>query len=229
MPNKTGKLFVVGLPIGNLGDITERAISILKEVDIVLCEDTRRTGELLKKFGFKKRLLSYHEHNEKERTREVIGFLLQGKNIALVSDAGMPCISDPGYRLVRSARMKNVEVVPVPGPSAITAALSVSGLPTDSFVFEGFLPKKRGKFLSKLKEISNEDRTVILFESVHRIEQTLNSLMDLIGDKEIFVAREMTKVHETYYFGRISDLLRTIVKKGEFVIVIPGRRFRENE
>lgn len=229
MQGNTGTLFVVGLPIGNLGDVTERALKTLEEVDIVLCEDTRRTGNLLKKFGFKKRLLSYHEHNEQQRAKEVIDLLQQGKDIALVSDAGVPCISDPGYRLVRLARETGIRVIPIPGPSAITAALSVSGLPTDRFVFEGFLPKKKSKHLSKIKDIARENRTVIIFESVHRIEKTLQTLLDVIGDTEIFVGREMTKMHETYYYGKVTDVLKQLVKKGEFVIVIPGRRFRKHE
>ncbi len=223
-----GKLYVVAVPIGNLGDMTPRAIETLQNVDVILCEDTRNTRKLLAHFGVHRPLKSYHEHNEQERAAEVLQWLQEGQQVALVSDAGVPCISDPGYRLVRLARTHGIPVIPIPGVSAVTAALSVAGLPTDRFVFEGFLPRKSGKLRTRLQELAQEDRTIVLFESVHRIEKTLQAIQEVFGDVEIFVAREMTKLHESYYFGRISDLQNEIVKKGEFVLVIPGRKFRES-
>ena len=224
----TGSLYVVAVPIGNLGDITQRALETLRAVDVILCEDTRNTRKLLSHFDIQKPLRSYHEHNERQRASEVLKWLQQGQHVALVSDAGVPCISDPGYRLVRLARTHGIPVIPIPGVSAVTAALSVAGLPTDRFVFEGFLPKKPGKLRTRLEELKQEDRTLVLFESVHRIQKTLQAIQEIFGDIEIFVAREMTKLHESYYFGRISDLLSQITWKGEFVLVIPGRKFREN-
>ncbi len=219
-----GKIYVVATPIGNMKDITLRAIDVLKEVDLILCEDTRRTRPLLTHYGISNELLSYNEHNERERIPKIIELLESGHDIALVSDAGTPGISDPGYRLVREARIRGVNVVPVPGPSAVIAALSVSGLPTDRFVFEGFLPRKKNRRLKRLEFLKNEDRTIIIYESVHRIERTLHEILDIMGDREVALCRELTKLHEEVKFGKLSEILSCeIKKKGEFVIVLRGK------
>ena len=218
-----GKLYVVATPIGNIKDITLRALEVLKEVDLILCEDTRRTRPLLSHYGISNELLSYNEHNERERIPRIIEVLEQGQDVALVSDAGTPGISDPGYRLVREARLKGFEVITVPGPSAIIAALSISGLPTDRFVFEGFLPRKKSKRLKRLEFLKKEDRTIIIYESVHRIERTLHEILEIMGDREVALCRELTKVHEEVKFGMLSKIIEEgFTLKGEFVIVIRG-------
>ena len=218
-----GKLFVVATPIGNIKDITLRALETLKEVDLILCEDTRRTRPLLSHYGISNELLSYNEHNERERIPYVVEMLEQGHDVALVSDAGTPGISDPGYRLVREARLRDFEVVSIPGPSAIIAALSISGLPTDRFVFEGFLPRKKSRRLKRLEFLKKEDRTIIIYESVHRIERTLHEILEIMGDREVALCRELTKVHEEVKFGMLSEIIKKgFTKKGEFVIVLRG-------
>ncbi len=221
----SGRLFVVGTPIGNLEDITFRAVRVLREVHVVACEDTRRARILFQHYGIDTPTISYNEHNEHRRIPELIERLRNGEDIALLSDAGMPTISDPGYRLVHAVREAGMEVVSVPGPSAVTAALSVSGLPTDRFIFEGFLPRKKGKREKKLLEIRDEVRTVVIFESVHRIERTLQEMLEVLGpDRKIAVCRELTKMFEEVLYGRIEDVLRDFrVKKGEFVVVIGGK------
>ncbi len=221
---KEGILYVIGGPIGNLEDITLRALEVLRSLDVLLCEDTRRTRIILEKYGIKVKTLSYNEHNENKRIPEVIELLEAGLKVGIMSDAGTPCISDPGYRLVREARKRGINVSPIPGPSAVVAALSVSGLPTDSFVFEGFLPRKKEKRKKKLQELAEERRTVVIYESVHRIERLLDELQEIFGDREVCLARELTKLHEEVLFGRLSEVrekLKTV--KGEFVITIKGR------
>ncbi len=220
-----GRLFVVGTPIGNLEDITFRAVKTLKEVDLIACEDTRRAKILLQHYGIDTPTVSYNEHNERQRIPELIEKMKAGSSIALLSDAGMPTISDPGYRLVRAARDAEIQVISVPGPSAVTAALSVSGLPTDRFIFEGFLPRKKGKRERKIMEFRDETRTVVIFESVHRIERTLHELAELLGrDRKIAVCRELTKIFEEVIYGSIGEVIEKLkVKKGEFVIVIGGK------
>ncbi len=224
----SGKLFVVGTPIGNLEDITFRAVRVLKEVDLIACEDTRRARILLQHYSIDTPTISYNEHNERKRIPELLQKLKSGVDVALLSDAGMPTISDPGYRLVHAAREEGIEVVSVPGPSAVTAALSVSGLPTDRFVFEGFLPRKKGKREKKLAEIRDETRTVVIFESVHRIQRTLEEMLSVLGpERKIAVCRELTKVFEEVIYGSIAEVIEKFeVKKGEFVIVIGGRETR---
>ena len=218
-----GKLFVVATPIGNIKDITLRALETLKEVDLILCEDTRRTRPLLSHYGISNELLSYNEHNERERIPFVVEMLEQGHDVALVSDAGTPGISDPGYRLVREARLRGFEVLSIPGPSAIIAALSISGLPTDRFVFEGFLPRKKSRRLKRLEFLKKEDRTIIIYESVHRIERTLHEILEIMGDREVALCRELTKVHEEVKFGMLSKIIKKgFTAKGEFVIVLRG-------
>ncbi len=221
---KEGILYVIGGPIGNLEDITLRALKVLRSLDVLLCEDTRRTRIILDKYRIKVKTLSYNEHNEIKRIPEVMELLEAGHKVGIMSDAGTPCISDPGYRLVREARKRGFKVSPIPGPSAVVAALSVSGLPTDSFAFEGFLPRKKEKRRKKLQELAEERRTVVIYESVHRIERLLEELQEIFGDREVCLARELTKLHEEVLFGKLSEVrekLKTV--KGEFVITIKGR------
>ncbi len=216
-----GKLFVVAVPIGNLEDITFRAVRILKEVDAILCEDTRRARILLGRYGITgKKLISYYEGNERRRSLEALDMLTQGLNLALITDAGTPTISDPGYRVVRLCRENGIEVIPVPGPSALISALSVSGIETDRFVFLGFPPKKLTRLKKLLEEFRNFEGSIVIYESVHRIERTLEIILDVLGDRRVFVAREMTKLHEEYIFGWLSEVKDRISAKGEFVIVI---------
>ncbi|MEO0249639.1 MAG: 16S rRNA (cytidine(1402)-2'-O)-methyltransferase [candidate division WOR-3 bacterium] len=219
-----GNLFVVATPIGNLEDITLRAIRVLRETEVIACEDTRRTRKILSHHGIHgKTLISYHEGNERERAQELIGILREGRDVALVSDSGTPCVSDPGYRITRAAAENSIRVVPIPGPSAAIAALSASGLPTDRFAFEGFLPRKKGRLKKRLSELVSEERTIIIYESVHRIGTTLAELAKAFGDREAVIFREMTKAHEETMRGRLSELAeRKFPQKGEFVMVIRG-------
>jgi len=210
-------LFVVATPIGNLQDVSLRSLEILKSVDLVLAEDTRVTKKLLNKFEIKTRLLSYHQHSKLNKVEHIINLLVQGKDLALVSDAGTPGISDPGNKLVREAVLKEIRVIPIPGPSASISALSVSGFPTDKFVFLGFPPQKK-KRQSFFKEVLESKYPVVLYESKHRILKTLKELQD----REIVLARELTKVFETIYRGKANEIdLKEI--KGEFVIVVNKR------
>jgi len=224
----SGTLFIVATPIGNLEDLTPRARNTFAEVDLVAVEDTRHTGRLLSHIGVKTRLLALHEHNEEKVVSSVISVLESGQSVALVSDAGTPLLSDPGFRLVRAAQLRSIVVSPVPGASAITAALSVAGLPTDRFCFEGFLPAKKGARLAALNLISRETRTLVFFESVHRVVETLADMCDVFGAERLaFVGRELTKLHEQCIQGTLQSLHasvvdKTIVSKGEFVIVIAG-------
>jgi len=222
----TGTLFLVATPIGNLADISQRALSILDAVDLIAAEDTRHTRKLLSHYQIKAQLISYHEHNERERAEELLGFLQSGQDIALVSDAGTPGISDPGYRLVHLCREAGIVVSPVPGPTAVIAALSVSGLPTDQFYFGGFLPVKEGKkrtFLAKLKDLP---ATLVFYEAPQRVLKTLQILQEVLGDRQAVLLRELTKVHEEFLGGCCSDLQQLWsqqARKGEVVIVVAGQ------
>lgn len=219
-----GKLYIVSTPIGNYDDMTFRAIKTLKEVDLIACEDTRKTGILLKHFEIGSKLMSYHDHNENYKGDLIISKLESGENIAVVSDAGTPCISDPGFKIVRSAREKGIEVIGVPGVSAAINALVISGMPTDSFVFEGFLPHKKGR-QTKLKRIAEEKRTIIVYESVHRIIKLIEELCIVIPDRKICVLREMTKIYEEHICGEPETILAKLKEKtpkGEFVVIIEG-------
>ena len=224
----SGTLFVVATPIGNLEDLTPRAQQTLAAVDLVAAEDTRHTRRLLITIGAKPGLLSLHDHNEEQAVHGIIESLKDGKDVALVSDAGTPLVSDPGYRLVRAAHEHGIVVVPMPGPSALTAALSVAGLPTDRFCFEGFAPPKRAARRQWLQGLAKEERTLVLYESVHRIKDCLADLTDIFGaDRNAFIGRELTKMHEQCVqetLGRLQQLVESgeIVGKGEFVIVIDG-------
>ncbi len=220
-----GALYVVATPIGNLEDITLRALRILKSVDIIAAEDTRKTRILLNHYGIQKELLSYYQFNESKRIPEIINILKSGKSVAVVSDAGTPGISDPAYRLVKKAIEEKIRIIPIPGASAFLSALVVSGLPTDSFVFEGFLPHKKGR-KTKLEKIKSETRTIILYESPHRILKTLYEILEIIGDRKITIAREITKMFEQVIYGKVSDVIKHLESKtiqGEFVIILAGK------
>lgn len=214
-----GKLFVVATPIGNLGDITLRALETLKTVDVIACEDTRHTLQLLNHFEIKKPLVSYHQHSKDSKVDQIISTIIDGKNVAIVTDAGTPGVSDPGEYLIRAAIEKEIEVEPIPGVSAAVTALSISGLSTDEFVFIGFLPHKKGR-QTKLKQIALEKRTIILYESPFRIIKLLNELLEFVGDREVSVSRELTKKFEQTYRGKITEVLPKIKEKGEFVVII---------
>ncbi len=209
-------LYVVATPIGNLEDITLRALRVLKEVDLIACEDTRQTRKLLDHYGIQTRTISYHEHNEMTRAAELIVNLEQGGRLALVSDAGMPCISDPGYRLITLAIRHHVPVIPVPGASAFVAALVASGLPTDSFKFNGFLPARRGQRRNELEKVRDASRTVIYYEAPHRIIETLGDVVAVMGgSRHVVIAREVTKLHEEFIRGRADEVLEQLRERGD--------------
>jgi 16S rRNA (cytidine1402-2'-O)-methyltransferase len=223
MPRAT--LYVVATPIGNLEDITLRALRVLKEVDVIAAEDTRHTQILLSHHGIRTPLTSYHEHNEKSKARQLLGRLERGESIALVSDAGTPVISDPGYRLVVEAVRVGIPVVPIPGASALTAVLSAGGLPTDRFVFEGFLPAKKRERRERLRALGSETRSLIIYEAPHRLTETLNDLIEILGDREIVLAREVSKLHEEFLRGRLTEVTKRIAGrdiKGEITLLIGG-------
>ncbi len=219
-----GKLFVVATPIGNLSDITFRAVETLKEVDFVAAEDTRTSSVLLKHYGISRPMISFHSYSGSNKARDIVERMTRGETAALITDAGTPGISDPGYTLVRDAVAAGVPVVPIPGATAFVAALSSSGLRTDRFVFEGFLPLKKGR-QKKLQQLSAEKRTIILYESPHRIEKTLSELTKHFGERKCVVSREITKIHESVYRGTFSEVLTMMgsgERRGEFVIIVEG-------
>lgn len=223
-----GILHVVATPIGNLGDLSPRAQEVLRSADAVCAEDTRHTRQLLAHFGIERPLLALHEHNEEAMAQRVVERLLAGQSLALVSDAGTPLVSDPGFRVVRAARAAGIRVSPVPGPSAIVAALSVAGLPSDRFAFEGFLPAKPAARRERLARLAGETRTLVFYESSHRIVESLADLRAAFGDERPAVlARELTKLFETVLDGTLDSLLATVradadQRKGEFVVVVQG-------
>ena len=221
----TGHLYVVGTPIGNLGDLSERARETLASVDLIAAEDTRRTGRLLEHLGVKVRMLSLFEGNERQRVDELLERLRDGATVALVSDAGMPAVSDPGFRLLRAAAEAGIEISVVPGPSAVTAALVVSGLPTDRWVFEGFLPRRPSERRARLRALAHDPRTVVLFESALRVVTLLRDVLVELGDRRAAVARELTKLHEEVLRGRVSEVLAALLAsepRGEMVVVLAG-------
>jgi 16S rRNA (cytidine1402-2'-O)-methyltransferase len=223
-PVERGTLYLVATPIGNLDDITYRAVKVLASVDLIAAEDTRKTKILLDHYSISKPMISYFSYNERHRTPQLMEKLLQGQSIALVSDAGTPGISDPAYHIVHSALASNIPVIPIPGPSAFVSALIVSGLPTDRFVFEGFLPVKKGR-KTKLGLLRTEYRTVILYESPHRVLKTLEEIKSVFGERKVVVARELTKKFEEIVRGSISSVLELMKSKparGEYVIVVEG-------
>lgn len=218
-----GKLYLVATPIGNLEDITLRAINVLKEVDIIAAEDTRHTLKLLNHLEIKKTMISYYKENEKIKSEILINELLQGKNIALVSDAGTPAISDPGEEIVREAIKNNLQIIPIPGACAFVNALICSGFSTREFEFVGFLSKNNKEKKEKLSELKNESRTLIFYESPHKLKNTLEIMIEILGDREIVLAKEITKIHEEFIRGTISEILSKLdTVKGEFVIVVQG-------
>jgi 16S rRNA (cytidine1402-2'-O)-methyltransferase len=223
-----GTLYIVATPIGNLEDITQRALRVLGEVDLVACEDTRRTRVLLNHFGIKTKTISYHEHNERERAAEICKLLAAGKNVALVSDAGTPLINDPGFRVVNAAIEQELPVVPIPGPTAFVSALVASGLPSDEFYFAGFLPARANARRAKLEELSAIPATLIFYEAPHRIATALNAALDTLGNRDAAVARELTKIHEEIARGSLSFLAQRFSAdsraRGEMVLIISGAK-----
>jgi 16S rRNA (cytidine1402-2'-O)-methyltransferase len=220
-----GILYIVATPIGNLEDITFRALRVLGEVDVIAAEDTRHTQILLSHHDIHTPLTSYHEHNEKTKAQELVTRLARGKNIALVSDAGTPAISDPGFRLVVQAIRAGVRIIPIPGASALTAVLSATGLPTDRFVFEGFLPAKKKLRRERLQTLRDETRTLIFYEAPHRLKDTLDDIHELLGNREAVLAREVTKIHEEFLRGPVSALVRELGSgevRGEVTLIISG-------
>jgi len=218
-----GKLYVIGTPIGNLEDMTLRAIRTLKEVDLIACEDTRRTQKLLNAYKIQTRTVSYHQHNEMTRAPELIIQMEEGSSIALVTDAGMPVVSDPGFRLVHLAVRHSIPVIPVPGASAFVAALAASGLPVDKFRFLGFLPSKKGERRRALQQFKDATKTLIFYEAPHRLVEMLKDAREILGEREIVVAREVTKVHEEFQRGTISTTLEYLKRrpaKGEITVLI---------
>lgn len=219
-----GLLYLVATPIGNLEDITYRAVRLLGEADVIACEDTRQTHKLLERYAIHKPTVSYHEHNEAERTADLVGRLLGGANVALVSDAGMPLVSDPGYRLVRAAIDAGITVIPVPGPSASLTALAASGLPTDAFHFGGFLPPKAGQRARVLESLAEEEATLVFYEAPHRILETLEAIQATLGARPVVVARELTKIHEEFLRGTAAEVRAQLAArdsvKGEITLLI---------
>jgi 16S rRNA (cytidine1402-2'-O)-methyltransferase len=219
-----GTLFLVATPIGNLGDISRRALEILNQVDLIACEDTRHTIKLLNHFGIAKPLKSYHDFNEEKKAEELADKLAGDMKIAIVSDAGMPAISDPGYRVVKLCRQRGIPVIAIPGPNAAVTALAASGLPSDEFFFVGFLPAKKTARRDKLAEIVNITCTLIFYEAPHRIEESLEDIQAVFGDRDVCIAREITKIHEEYVFGSLSDARQRVKPLGELVIVVAGAK-----
>lgn len=226
-----GTLYLVSTPIGNLQDITFRAVYILKSVDLIASEDTRTSSILLRKYDIKTRMMPYHSYNQKSQTPKLIKYLKEKKTIALVSEAGTPGISDPGYHLIKACIAENIRLTPIPGPSAILSALVVSGLPINNFVFEGFLPTKKGR-KSKIEQLFLEKRTIVFFESPHRILKTASELLNSWGDRHCIMAREITKKHEEFFRGTLGELLAFLKSKppkGEIVLLVQGRESKRGD
>ncbi|MBC8439579.1 MAG: 16S rRNA (cytidine(1402)-2'-O)-methyltransferase [Deltaproteobacteria bacterium] len=225
--NSAGTLYIVATPVGNLEDITFRAVKVLKQVDLIAAEDTRHSKKLLSHYDIKTKLVSCHEHNEANKTHQIIAHLKNGLDIALISDAGTPSISDPGYKLVTAVAREMLSIIPIPGCSAAIAGLSVSGLPTDSFLFLGFLPKKQQKQKQALEAITNQSATLIFYESPRRIKALIDNMRTILGDRKACLAREITKLHEEYIRGNLSDILKALeekeVIKGECSLFVQGQ------
>jgi len=220
-----GILYIVATPIGNLEDLTFRALRILKEVDLIAAEDTRHSRKLLEHYGVKTALTSYHEHNEKSKAQKLVERMQSGERVALISDAGTPLLSDPGHRLVQEAIRAGIPVCPVPGPSALLAALSASGLPVESFAFEGFLPAKKRERREKLQSLSSEARTLVFYETPHRLKECLADIHEILGEREMVLAREMSKWHEEFLRGSVGDLILRLTDqevRGELTLVVSG-------
>ena len=223
-----GTLYVVGTPIGNLADLTRRAESTLKSVDLIAAEDTRVSRKLLNHYDIQTFLIPYHDKNERSQAEKLVGRLILGENIALISDAGTPCISDPGYRLVHSARKSNIKVVVIPGPSAAIAALSISGIPTDHYYFEGFLPLKKGR-KTRFESLESLPATIVIYESPVRVLRTLIDIELYWGNRVVSICREMTKIYEETFVGLITDAIKYFNKskpKGEFVLMVAKNNYQ---
>jgi 16S rRNA (cytidine1402-2'-O)-methyltransferase len=223
-----GTIYIVSTPIGNLKDITMRALEVLHQVDFILCEDTRKTSLLLKRYNIVKELVSFNAFSESKKIPSIIERIKKNETCALVSDAGTPLISDPGIRLISDAINEDIEIIPVPGPTALITALTISGLPTDSFVFEGFLPQKKGR-QKKLKELAGEKRTIIIYESTYRIKKLIDELDEYLPERYVVVCRELTKKFEETWRGypsKIKNILDEKITKGEFVIVIAPKDWK---
>ena len=235
MSNSKGILYIVATPIGNLQDITQRALETFEKVDLIAAEDTRHSGLLLSHYGIKKPLFALHDHNEQQKSGALVEKLLQGTNIALISDAGTPLISDPGFHLVRQCRQAGIQVVPLPGACAAITALCASGIASDRFCFEGFLPAKSKARLDKLKNVENEDRTLIFYESTHRILDSLADMQTVFGDERyVVLAREITKTWETIHGDKLADLISWLAQdpnrtKGEMVVIVEGESKEDND
>ena len=222
MTNKLGTLYIVSTPIGNLADITYRAVEILKTVDIIAAEDTRRSRILLSNYDIKTKMISYYEHNKYQKIQKITENLLSGHNVAIITDAGTPAISDPAYKLVRQAIKVGCNIESIPGPSAVLASLVSSGLPTDRFIFEGFLPPKKGR-KKRLENLINESGTIIIYENTLRLNRTIKQILEIIGDRPAVICRELTKIHEEKIRGTLSSLLELLSSKklkGECVLLI---------
>ncbi len=219
-----GSLYVCATPIGNLSDASQRLMDALAGADLIAAEDTRQTKKLLERFDIKTPVTSYHEHNIKHKTGQLISEILEGKNIALVSDAGMPGISDPGEELIKEAASKGIKIIPIPGPSAVITALAVSGLPAGRFVFEGFLPREGKQRRRVLRKLAGEERTIVFYESPHRLKKSLKDILEILGDRKICVAREITKIHEELFRGSVSEALIKYSSEvlGEITLVVEG-------
>ncbi|MCK5127401.1 MAG: 16S rRNA (cytidine(1402)-2'-O)-methyltransferase [candidate division Zixibacteria bacterium] len=222
-----GTLYLIPTPVGNLKDITHRALETLEAVDLIACEDTRHSGQLLAHFGIKKKKISYFEHNESARVPRIIEMLQDGQSIAVISDGGSPGLSDPAYRIVSAAVEEGIRVEALPGATAAIPALTASGLPTDRFFFEGFLPVKSGKRKTRLQKLAEFPHTIIIYESVHRIKKSLNAIAEVFGNRQICVAREISKMYEEYTRGTAIEVAleyESKTAKGEFVIIIAGNK-----
>jgi len=226
----TGKLYLVPTPIGNLGDITQRALDTIASSEIIACEDTRISGRLMAHFGLKKRLISYHDFNEKRRLPQLLEILKTGGSVSVITDAGSPGLSDPAYRIIRAAIDNGITVCPLPGPNALIPALTGSGLPLDRFFFEGFLPNKSGSRRNRLGKLKELEHTLVFYESPHRIEKTIVDLLDIFGDRPACLAREISKIYEEFIRGNLSEILTTIRQKhikGEIALVVSGSPSRK--
>lgn len=228
MTDSAGKLYLVPTPIGNLEDMTERGLKVLREVDLIACEDTRHSGRLLKTFGIEKPLTSYHEFNERARAEQIASRIHEGESVAVITDAGSPGISDPAYRVVRAALDLNIDVSALPGPSALLPALTASGLPTDRFLFEGFLPPKGAARKKRLEQLAEFAHTIVFYESPHRTLKTLTDMREVLGDRPACLAREISKQFEEFIRGRLDEIIARIEGRrirGEIVLVVAGKSY----
>lgn len=224
--SEKGTLYLVATPIGNLSDISQRALEVLSTCQVIACEDTRVTGWLLAHFGIRKKLVSYHDFNEAERSPMLLKILLEGGDVAVTSDAGSPGLSDPAFRIIRAAIENEIRVSPLPGPNALVPALTGSGLPLDRFFFEGFLPPKKGARKNRLEKLGELEHTLIFYESPHRIQAAMADALEILGDRPACLAREISKIHEEFIRGSLSDIIRIAESrklKGEMVLIIAGR------